>query len=134
MDKIKLYITTHPNANMLNDALMSVESIDVIKKQKIINALEYLTSTVQDMEHKHKQIGDEMLEQHIEELKDKKIHYMSEITDITGIDLSTHTCIDALEVALKTKTYKEAAHVIDHVVDLKDIKRELSILEIIRNY
>lgn len=125
MEKIKLFANQHPDFISVVDAIESIETLDGIKQQKIIKAIECL---IQHIEKEQPQgISD-----YIDDLKVKKQHHISDILDITGVDVNEQPCVNALEVALKHKTYKEAAHVVDDVMCIKDIKTQITILSMLQ--
>lgn len=125
MEKIKLFANQHPDFISVVDAIESIETLDGIKQQKIIKAIECL---IQHIEKERPQgISD-----YIDDLKVKKQHHISDILDITGVDVNEQPCVNALEVALKHKTYKEAAHVVDDVMCIKDIKTQITILSMLQ--
>ena len=76
-----------------------------------------------------------MLDEYIEDLKERKEHYMSEIADATGLDIEKDNISfkDILEHAMKKGTYQTAEHVIDHFIDIKDIKTKIELANIIKN-
>lgn len=125
MEKIKLFANQHPDFISVVDAIESIETLDGIKQQKIIKAIECL---IQHIEKEQPQgVSD-----YIDDLKVKKQHHISDILDITSVDVNEQPCVNALEVALKHKTYKEAAHVIDDIMCIKDIKTQITILSMIQ--
>lgn len=125
MEKIKLFANQHPDFVSVADAIESIETLDGIKQQKIIKAIECL---IQHIEKEQSQgISD-----YIDDLKVKKQHHISDILDITGVDVNEQPCVNALEVALKHKTYKEAAHVIDDITCIKSIKTQITILSMLQ--
>lgn len=125
MEKIKLFANQHPDFISVVDAIESIETLDGIKQQKIIKAFECL---IQHIEKEQPQgVSD-----YIDDLKVKKQHHISDILDITGVDVNEQPCVNALEVALKHKTYKEAAHVVDDVMCIKDIKTQITILSMLQ--
>jgi hypothetical protein len=135
MEKIKLFIDAHPELPGLAHILSITESLDILKKQKFIDALTGMITYSDSLEHRHNSIGNEMLDEYIEDLKERKDHYMSELVDITGMDIEKGDVSfkDILEYAMKKGTYQTAAHVIDHVIDIKDIKTKIELANIIKN-
>lgn len=125
MEKIKLFVNQHPEFVNVADAIESIETLDGIKQQKIIKAIECLISHIE----KDQSQG---VTEYIDSLKIKKQHHISEVSNITGVDVNEQPCVNALEVALKHKTYKEAAHVIDDIMCIKDIKTQITILSMIQ--
>lgn len=124
MEKIKEFVKLHPEFVCVKDALESIETLDGIKQQKIVNALNGLIKFID--EHQMYKISE-----FIDDLKTRKQHHISEIFDITNINVNDQPCVDALENALKHRTYKEAAHVIDDIICIKDIKSQITILSMI---
>ena len=135
MEKLKQFISAHPNLPGLAHFLSIMEGLDVLKKQRLSDAINSLITYSESLEHRHESIGGEMMDEYIEDLKEKKNHYMSEIKDITGIDIENgeHSFKDVLEYVLKNGTYRDAAHVIDHVIDTIDIKLKIELANIIKN-
>jgi len=125
MEKIKLFVSQYPEFVNVADAIESIETLDGIKQQKIIKAIECLISYIE--KNQSQGVAD-----YIDSLKIKKQHHISEISDITGIDVNEQPCVNALEVALKHKTYKEAAHVINGIMCVKNIKTQITILSMIQ--
>ena len=135
MEKLKQFINAHPDLPGLAHISSIAEGLDILKKQKLIDAINGLLAYSESLEHRHESIGNEMLDEYIEDLKEKKMHYMSELKDITGMDVEKgdYSFKDVLEYAMKNGTYRDAAHVIDHFVDVKDIKTKLELVGIIKN-
>lgn len=125
MEKIKLFVRQYPEFVNVADAIESIETLDGIKQQKIIKAIECLISYIE--KNQSQGVAD-----YIDSLKIKKQHHISEISDITGVNVSEQPCVNALEVALKHKTYKEAAHVINDIMCIKNIKTQITILSMIQ--
>lgn len=125
MEKIKLFVSQYPEFVNVADAIESIETLDGIKQQKIIKAIECLISYID--KNQSQGVAD-----YIDNLKIKKQHHISEISDITGVDVNEQPCVNALEVALKHKTYKEAAHVINDIMCIKNIKTQITILSMIQ--
>lgn len=135
MEKLKNFINAHPDLPGLAHISSVVEGLDILKKQKLVDAINSLIAYSECLEHRHEAIGDEMLDEYVEDLKEKKLHYMSEIKDITSMDIEkgVYSFKDALEYTLKNGTYSDAAHMIDHFVDVKIIKAKLELVNIIKN-
>lgn len=125
MEKIKLFVRQYPEFVNVADAIESIETLDGIKQQKIIKAIECLISYIE--KNQSQGVAD-----YIDILKIKKQHHISEISDITGVNVNEQPCVNALEVALKHKTYKEAAHVINDIMCIKNIKTQITILSMIQ--
>lgn len=125
MEKIKLFVSQYPEFVNVADAIESIETLDGIKQQKIIKAIECLISYIE--KNQSQGVAD-----YIDGLKIKKQHHISEISDITGVNVNEQPCVNALEVALKHKTYKEAAHVINDIMCIKNIKTQITILSMIQ--
>lgn len=135
MEKIKHFVDAHPDLPGVAHISSILEGLDILKRQKLIDAISGIVTYSESLEHRHNSIGNEMLDEYIEDLKEKKTHYLSEINDITDMDIEkgTHSYKDVLEYTLKYKTYKDAAHIIDHIIDVKDIKTKLELVNIIKN-
>lgn len=133
MEKIKSFVTTHPGYTSVSDALSVISTLEPEHKHKVICAMECLIAQIHAHEKQHGQKDYVYtMQEYADAISEQKKHLIKDVEKATNIDIATEGCNAAIAVALKHLTYKDAATVINNIIDIKCICHDVKMLEYIQ--